>query len=88
MNCQKAYEQIKAQITSDETLAMPNNSGQFRVECDASYYASGAILSQQQANDSWRPVAFASWTMSPAQRNYQVYDKEFLAIINSLMEWR
>ena len=67
---------------------MPNNEGQYRIECDASYYATGAILSQQQADETWRPIAFASWTMTPAQRNYQVYDKEFLAVKNALDEWQ
>jgi len=87
-DCQIAFDVIKSCIASDEVLAMPNDDGQYRVECDASYYASGAILSQQQPNNSWRPIAFASWTMTPAQRNYQIYDKEFLAIINALTEWR
>ena len=73
---------------SDEVLAMPNDDGQYRVECDVSYYASGAVLSQQQPDKSWRPIAFASWTMSPTQRNYQIYDKELLAVINALSEWR
>ena len=87
-DCQSAFEQIKNIIASDQVLTMPRDEGQFRVECDASYYASGAILSQQQSDSTWRPIAFASWTMNPAQRNYQVYDKEFLAIIHSLTEWR
>jgi hypothetical protein len=67
---------------------MPNNDGQYRVECDASYYATGSVLSQQQPDYTWRHITFASWTISPAERNYQIYDKEFLTIINSLSEWR
>src|SRR5438477_2250632 len=35
-----------------------------------------------------RPIAFTSYTMTPAQLNYQIYDKEFLAIINALEEWK
>src|SRR5438477_2465905 len=84
--CQKAYQFIKDAITSDQVLTMPNDEGQYRIECDASYYASGAVLSQEQPNSTWRPIAFASWTMTPAQQNYQIYDKEFLAVINALEE--
>jgi hypothetical protein len=87
-DCQSAYETLKSLVASDVTLAMPSDDGKYRVECDPSYYALGSILSQQQPDEMWRPVAFASWTMSPAQRNYQVYDKEFLAIMHSLTEWR
>ena len=67
---------------------MPSDDGQFRIECDASYYAVGAVLSQQQPDGIWKPVAFRSSTLTDAQRNYQIYDKEFLAIIEALSEWR
>jgi hypothetical protein len=73
-DCQAAYKKIKELVASDVTLTMPSNDGKYRVECDASYYATGAVLSQQQTDETWRLVAFASWTMSPTQRNYQVYD--------------
>ena len=86
--CQVAFDMIKTRIASNEVLAMPTSDGQWRIECDASYYATGAVLSQQQPDQTWRPVAFQSWTMSPAQRNYQIYDKELLAVINSIDEWR
>jgi hypothetical protein len=59
-DCQTAFDQIKAMIASDEVLTMPRDEGQFRVESDASYYALGSILSQQQPDAIWRPIAFAS----------------------------
>ena len=73
---------------SDEVLTMPNDKGQYQVECDASYYTSGTVLSQQQPNESWQPIPFALWMMAPAQRNYQIYDKELLTVINALDKWR
>jgi hypothetical protein len=88
IECQTTFDMIKTRIASNEVLAMPMSDGQWKVECDASYYATGAISSQQQPNQTWRPVAFQSWTMSPAQWNYQIYDKELLAVINSITEWR
>src|SRR5438477_12855417 len=57
-------------------------------EVDTSYYALGAVLSQEQPDSTWRPIAFALWTMTPAQQNYQIYDKEFLAVINAIEEWK
>jgi hypothetical protein len=66
---------------------MPNEKGQFRIEADSSNYTIGAILSQQQ-NDKWHPIAYLSKSFTKTQRNYEIYDKEMLAIMLSLKEWR
>ena len=79
-DCQKAYEDVKAQFLTNEILAMPNFEDKHKIKCDASYYATGSVLSQFQ-DRIWKPITFASWTMSPAQRNYQVYNKELLTVI-------
>ena len=67
---------------------MPSNDGKYRVEADSSDYATGAILSQEQPDGKWRPVAFLSKTLSETERNYQIYDKEMLAVMRALYEWR
>src|ERR1700727_85847 len=85
---QNAFERLKAAIASNAVLAIPNDNGLFKVECDASYYALGAVLSQEQIDRTWRPIAFISHALTSAQRNYHTYDKEFLAIIFALEEWR
>ena len=36
----------------------------------------------------WKPIAFLSRTMQPAERNYEIYDKELLAIVEALAKWR
>ena len=46
------------------------------------------ILSQQQEDRKWKPVAFISHALNPTQRNYEIYDKELLAIMTALDEWR
>jgi len=47
------------------------------------------VLSQQSARDEkWHPVAFLSKFLSPVERNYEIYDKEMLAIIRAMEEWR
>ena len=48
----------------------------------------GAVLSQVSLEDEkWHPVAFLSKSLSPIKRNYEIHDKEMLAIIQALQEW-
>ncbi len=49
--------------------------------------ANGAVLSQKQ-NGKWHPVAFMLKSLSATERNYEIYDKELLAIMLTLDEWR
>src|SRR6201746_1456775 len=67
---------------------MPDLSRPFQIESDASKYATGAVLTQQDSNGSRHPVSFISKTFSPAERNYEIYDRELLGIIRALDEWR
>jgi hypothetical protein len=47
---------------------------------DASQFAIGTVLSQQ-VDDQWKPVTFLSKSLSETQRNYQIYDRELMAIV-------
>ena len=67
---------------------MPDHTRPFQIEADASKYASGAVLTQKDGNGNLHPVAFLSKSFSPAERNYEIYDRELLAIIRALREWR
>ena len=58
------------------------------VETDASNYALGAILSQTQSNGKTHPVAFFARSLSSAEQNYEIYDKEMLGIVEALKHWR
>ncbi len=82
-----AFKELKRRMAEDVVLAIPNDDDPFRVEADASEGAVGAVLSQQQ-NGVWRPVAFMSKSLSVTERNYEIYDKELLAIMLALSEWR
>jgi len=56
---------------------------------DSSDFATGAVLSQLSAeDDKWHPVAYFSKSLSETERNYKIHDKEMLAIIRALEEWR
>jgi len=61
----------------------------FRIEAGSSDFTSGAVLSQQlPGEEKWHPVAFYSKPLSLVEQNYEIYDKEMLAIICALEEWR
>ena len=77
---QKAFEGLKAKINEEITLTIPNDEGQFWVEVDASDFAMGGILSQHQNDNTWRPVTFISKSFNSMEWNYEIYDKEMLAV--------
>ena len=84
---QEAFDELKEKITSQLVLSLPKREGKFRVEMDTSGHAIGGVLSQEQEG-KWRPIAFLSRTMQAAERNYEIYDKELLAIVEALTKWR
>jgi hypothetical protein len=66
---------------------MANPRKPMKIECDASDFAYGAILSQKEEDRIWHPVAYLSKALTEVERNYDIHDKELLAIIGSLTEW-
>ena len=80
-NIQKAaFVDLKKAITTAPVLILPDENSLFRVECDALDYALGAVLSQER-DGKWRPVAFLSKAMTDTEHNYEIYNKELLAVI-------
>jgi len=76
-------------VTTALVLVSPQGLEPFRIEADSSDFASGAVLSQQlPGEEKWHPVAFYSKSLSPVERNYEIHDKEMLAIICALEEWK
>ena len=78
---QQAFDALKQAFTSAPILVMANMSKPFILEADASDYATGAVLSQRQSDGKVHPVAFYLKTLNSAKWNYDIYDKELLAII-------
>lgn len=58
------------------------------LETDASDFAIGGVLSQVNSDGTTHPIAYYSRKLSPAEQNYPISDKEMLAIVASVMEWR
>jgi len=69
-------------------LAAPDLDKEFRVEADASNYATGGVLSMKCLDEKWRPVAFISKSFSDTERNYEIHNKEMLVVVKCLEVWR
>ena len=69
-------------------LVSPDLDKEFRVETDASNYATEKVLSMKCSNELWRLVAFISKSLSDTERNYEIHDKKMLAVVRCLEAWR
>ena len=84
-----AFKALKARFTSAPILCMPDPDRQFVVEVDASDIGVGGVLSQRTAYDQkLHPCAFFSRRLSPAEMNYDIGNRELLAVKLALEEWR
>lgn len=83
-----AFERLKEAFTKGPVLAHFDPDLECIIESDASNWVYAAILSQVQRDGTLRPVAFMSKKMTPAECNYEIYDKELLAIVRAFEEWR
>ena len=85
---QNAFEQLKRVFTSRLLLMAPDLDKEFRVEADTSNFAIGGVLSIKDKDNKWRPVAYISKSLNKIERNYEIHNKEMLAIICYLETWR
>ena len=85
---QKAFKDLKTRVSSEPILAHPELDKQFELEVDASGFAVGAVLLQKKEDGKRHPVGYYSSTLNEAERNYDIYDLELLAIVKSLKHWR
>lgn len=86
--CQNAFEQLKVQVTSAPVLLHFDPVKPAYLETDSSDYVTGGVLSQEDEEGVLHPVAFYSHKMIPAECNYEIYDKELLAIVKAFENWR
>jgi len=68
---------------SQLVLSLPKREGKFQVEIDTLGHVIGRVLSQEQEG-KWKPIAFLSRIMQPVERNYEIYDKKLLAVVEAL----
>ena len=85
--CQKAFNQLKDSFTSTPILVHFDSALESIIETDASDYAVGAVHSQVQTNGHTHPCAFLLRMFSPAEMNYDIHNKEMVAIVLAFKEW-
>ena len=86
-SCQSSFNSLKCIFLSKPVLHLPNLSAPFTIATDASKYVSRAILLQTNSNGEWHPCSYLSQSFSPAEQNYDIYDRELLAVIHTLKSW-
>jgi len=85
---QTAFEELKRLFTTAPILAHFDPTRRVIIESDASDFALGAVLSQRDEENRLHPVAFHSRKFQPAEINYEIHDKELLAIVDAFKHWR
>ena len=86
---QNAFKVLKKAFTTAPVLRIPNDEDLFKLSTDASDFATGAVLSQKDMQTNlWHPVAFFSKSLDVHERNYKIYNKELLAVIWGLEEYK
>ena len=75
---------MKEKFTKEPVLAALDLDKKMRIEVDASDYAIGGVLSMECKDGLWKLVAFLSKSLNEMERNYEIHDKEMLAIIRGL----
>ena len=81
---ERAFRELKEWFTKELVLAAPDLDKKMRIEVDMSDYAIGRVLSMECEDRLWRPVTFLSKLLNNTERNYEIHDKEMLAIIRRL----
>jgi len=87
----KAFETLKEALVTPPILALPKRGRPYMVDCDASAYAVGAVLLQQQDEKdekSWATIGYYSKTLTKEQRNYSASERECYAVVWSTLTLR
>lgn len=84
----RAFQTLKKAFIEEPVLAQWDPHLPTRIETDASQHTTSGVISQLGADGLWHPIAFRSESMIEAERNYEIYDREMLAVIRALEDWR
>nr|GEY18984.1 reverse transcriptase domain-containing protein [Tanacetum cinerariifolium] len=85
--CVEAFQSLKRKLTEAPILIAPDWDMPFELMCDASDFAIGAVLGQRQEKH-FRPIHYASKTMTEAESNYTTTEKEMLAVVYAFEKFR
>jgi len=84
----RAFKELKEKFTRELMLAVLDLDKKMRMEVDASDYATGGVLSMEGEDGRWWLVAYLLKLLNETEKNYEIYDKEMLAVIRGLENWR
>ena len=84
---QSSFNQLKKLLTTAPVLKLADPAKRYYVFTDASDRAIGGVLMQQH-DRVYHPVAFFSRKLKPAEVNYPVHDREFMAVVEALLQWK
>nr|GFA32058.1 reverse transcriptase domain-containing protein [Tanacetum cinerariifolium] len=79
-DCIKAFQTLKKKLTEAPILIAPNWDIPFELMCNASDFAIGAVLGKRYEKH-FRPIHYASKTLTEAESNYTTTEKEMLAVV-------
>ncbi|GKD03994.1 reverse transcriptase domain-containing protein, partial [Tanacetum coccineum] len=85
--CIQAFQTLKKKLTEASILIAPDWDQPFELMCDVSDYAIGAVLGQR-IEKHFRPIHYASKTMTEAESNYTTTEKEMLAMVYAFEKFR
>ena len=85
---EEAFKKLKEKFTKELVLVALDLDKKMRMEVDVSDYAIEEVLSMECEDGKWQPVAFLSNSLNKTERNYEIHDKEMLAVIRGLENWR
>ena len=86
--CQESFDLLKKHFIEEPVLMMPDHTRPFQIQVDSSLFATGGILTQIDTNGDCHPCTYLSKSLTKQQRNYNTGDRELLAIVHVLKEWR
>jgi transposase InsO family protein len=86
--CREAFKELKQRLTTSPILRIFDHEKEAFLETDASDYAIGAVLNQKDENGKLVPTAFYSRKMTEPELNYDIHDKELMAIVEAMRHWR
>jgi len=85
---ENTFKKLKERFVKEPVLAAPDLDKKIRMEVDTLDYAMGGVLFIECEDMLWRPVLFLSKSLNEIERNYKIHNKEMLAVIRGLKNWR
>jgi len=85
---EEAFRKLKERFTNEPVLIAPDLNKKMRIGVNISDYTIEGVLSMESEDGRWRPVVYLSKSLMETERNYEIHDKEMLAVIRGLENWR